>query len=158
MEVGAYIKLLRTQRGLSQEELGKIVGVQRAAVQKWESGVTKNLKRNTIQKLASFFDVNPTLFVDTDAIIPTPSTSAPTPDKEASNIDVMIASESKDLSDKDKHEILYLIQYKKSQKATEKPTPFESSRVFTTANFDDDIERIAAFGGIEDDDEEPLTT
>ena len=102
-----------------------------------------------LEQFSSYFGVS----IDTLT-----SSSAPTPDKEASNIDVMIATESRDLSDKDKHEILYLIQYKKSQKATGKTMPFESSRVFTTANFDDDIERIAAFGGIEDDDEEPLTT
>lgn len=67
MDVGLYIKQLRTQKGLSQEELGKIVGVQRAAVQKWESGATQNLKRTTIQKLASYFDVSPIMFVDGNA-------------------------------------------------------------------------------------------
>jgi len=63
MNIGEYIKQLRIDKGLSQEELGKIVGVQRAAVQKWESGVVQNLKRNTIQKLASYFDVSPANFI-----------------------------------------------------------------------------------------------
>lgn len=45
MNVGNYIKELRISRGLSQEELGKIVGVQRAAVQKWEAGKVYNLKK-----------------------------------------------------------------------------------------------------------------
>lgn len=63
MNIGIYIKSLRMSRGLSQEELGKLVGVQRAAVQKWESGMTQNLKRSTIQKLAEYFDVSPALFV-----------------------------------------------------------------------------------------------
>lgn len=57
MNVGNYIKELRISRGLSQEELGKIVGVQRAAVQKWEAGKVYNLKRETILKLAEYFGV-----------------------------------------------------------------------------------------------------
>lgn len=67
MNVGRYIKQLRTNRGLTQEELGAIVGVQRAAVQKWESGLVQNLKRTTIQKLSEYFEVSPATFVD-DAI------------------------------------------------------------------------------------------
>lgn len=62
MQIGNYIRELRNARGISQEELGKIVGVQRAAVQKWESGKTQNLKRVTIQKLAEFFKVSPATF------------------------------------------------------------------------------------------------
>lgn len=63
MAIGNYIKSLRTAKGLSQEELGKMVGVQRAAVQKWESGKTTNLKRETIKKLAEFFGVSPAAFI-----------------------------------------------------------------------------------------------
>ena len=64
MSIGNYIKELRTERGMSQEELGKIVGVQRAAVQKWENGSTQNLKRETIKKLAEFFGVSPASFIE----------------------------------------------------------------------------------------------
>ncbi|MBR3942431.1 MAG: helix-turn-helix domain-containing protein [Clostridia bacterium] len=64
MNVGSYIKELRTARNLTQEELGNIVGVQRAAVQKWESGKTRNLKRDTIKKLADFFGVDASKFVE----------------------------------------------------------------------------------------------
>lgn len=66
METGKYIKMLRTQRGLSQEDLGRLVGVQRAAVQKWESGATQNLKRTTIKRLADFFEVSPVMFIDSN--------------------------------------------------------------------------------------------
>ena len=65
MDIGKYIKDLRTQKGISQEELGKVVGVQRAAVQKWESGRTQNLKRATIQKLADYFNVSAASFIST---------------------------------------------------------------------------------------------
>lgn len=66
MDIGIYIKQLRLSKGLSQEELGKIVGVQRAAVQKWEAGKVQNLKRDTIKKLADYFGVNPVSFIDAD--------------------------------------------------------------------------------------------
>lgn len=66
MQIGEYIKTLRQGKGLSQEELGKVVGVQRAAVQKWEAGTVKNLKRETIKKLADYFEVEPASFIIED--------------------------------------------------------------------------------------------
>lgn len=60
MTMGEYIKKLRTEKGLSQEELGKLCGVNRAAVNKWEKGTVANMKRSTIEKLSSIFGVSPT--------------------------------------------------------------------------------------------------
>lgn len=61
MTMGAYIKYLREQAGLSQEELGKSLDpqVNRAAVNKWETGQVENIKRNHIQQLARKFGVSP---------------------------------------------------------------------------------------------------
>lgn len=59
MTMGDRIKQLREEKDMSQEELGKLVGVQRAAVQKWENGQTKNLKSNVIKTLSDFFGVTP---------------------------------------------------------------------------------------------------
>lgn len=66
MNVGEYIKKLRIEAGYSQEQLGNMLGVQRAAVQKWECGRVQNLKRETIKKLSEIFDVQPSSFIDTD--------------------------------------------------------------------------------------------
>ncbi|MCI8604184.1 MAG: helix-turn-helix domain-containing protein [Ruminiclostridium sp.] len=63
-DIGAYIKQLRTERGMTQSELGKIIGVQKAAVQKWENGTVRNLKRKTVLKLSEYFGVAPATFVD----------------------------------------------------------------------------------------------
>lgn len=52
MEVGSLIKEARLARGLTQEELGKLVGVQKSAIAKYESGRVVNIKRSTLQKLA----------------------------------------------------------------------------------------------------------
>lgn len=52
MEVGKLIKDARIAKGLTQEELGKIVGVQKSAIAKYENGRVVNIKRSTLQKLA----------------------------------------------------------------------------------------------------------
>lgn len=57
---GTRIKELRTLAGMSQEELGRRVGVQRAAINKYEKGSVTNIPINTIEKIASTFDVSPT--------------------------------------------------------------------------------------------------
>ncbi|MCM1487294.1 MAG: XRE family transcriptional regulator [Firmicutes bacterium] len=61
--VGEYIKQLRKEKGFTQEQLGELLGVKKAAVQKWESGTVKNLKRDTIIKLAEIFGVSPSIFI-----------------------------------------------------------------------------------------------
>lgn len=66
--VGNYIRELRTQKGLTQEQLGEMVGVQKAAVQKWENGSTQNLKRATVNRLSEIFNVSPLVFVSDDTI------------------------------------------------------------------------------------------
>lgn len=64
MNIGDYIKKLRKENGYSQEELGRLLGVQRAAVNKWECNKVKNLKRETIKKLSEIFNVPPSSFID----------------------------------------------------------------------------------------------
>ena len=59
MNTGEIIKKLRKERGLTQEQLGDIIGVQKSAIAKYESGRVENLKRHTIAKLAKYFGVTP---------------------------------------------------------------------------------------------------
>ena len=60
---GTRIKELRTLSGMSQEELGRRVGVQRAAINKYEKGTVENIPIKTIEKIAVIFDVSPTYIV-----------------------------------------------------------------------------------------------
>ena len=60
---GQKIKELRTLLGMSQEELGSRVGVQRAAINKYEKGTVENIPLKTIEKMANVFDVSPTYIV-----------------------------------------------------------------------------------------------
>ncbi len=52
MEIGEKIRSARIARGLTQEELGKMVGLQKSAIAKYENGRVVNIKRSTLQKLA----------------------------------------------------------------------------------------------------------
>jgi transcriptional regulator with XRE-family HTH domain len=51
---------------MSQEELGKRVGVKRAAINKYEKGSVTNIPIATIEKIAQTFDVSPTYIVGWD--------------------------------------------------------------------------------------------
>lgn len=52
MDIGELIKEARLKKGLTQEELGKLVGVQKSAIAKYENGRVVNIKRSTLQGLA----------------------------------------------------------------------------------------------------------
>lgn len=60
---GAKIKYLRSLTGMSQEELGRRIGVQRAAINKYEKETVTNIPIKTIEKIAQVFDVSPTFIV-----------------------------------------------------------------------------------------------
>lgn len=59
MDIGTRIKEARIAKGLTQEELGNIVGVQKSAIAKYEKGRVVNIKRSTLQKIASALNINP---------------------------------------------------------------------------------------------------
>ena len=61
--IGERIKYLRTLADMSQEELGNRVGVQRAAINKYEKGSVTNIPIATVEKIATVFDVSPTYII-----------------------------------------------------------------------------------------------
>lgn len=60
MDMGTRIRDARLAKGMTQEELGKLVGVQKSAIAKYEKGRVINIKRSTLQKIASALNMNPT--------------------------------------------------------------------------------------------------
>ena len=66
MMLGEKVKRLRKERGLTQEELGDAIGVQKAAINKYETGIVVNLKRKTIDSLAKALGVNPVWLMNDD--------------------------------------------------------------------------------------------
>lgn len=59
MTTGERIKELRLQNGMTMEELAKKLGLQKAAIYKYENGLVVNLKRSVIEKLSQIFNVSP---------------------------------------------------------------------------------------------------
>lgn len=76
MNTGDIIKKLRKEHKLTQEDLGAIIGVQKSAIAKYENGRVENLKRSTIEKLATYFNVSPSYILGiqegVDIDLPTP--------------------------------------------------------------------------------------
>ena len=76
MDVGFIIKQARLRKGLSQEELGEMVGVQKSAVAKWENGRVSEIKRSNLKKLADALGLKPSQLlgdIETDPVEETPT-------------------------------------------------------------------------------------
>lgn len=59
MDIGLKIRAARKAKGLSQEDLGNLLGVQKSAVAKYENGRIVNIKRSTLKKISDVLDINP---------------------------------------------------------------------------------------------------
>lgn len=66
METGQKIKKARLKKGLTQQELGELVGVQKSAIAKYENGRVINIKRGTLQKIAKVLNIRPSELVFTE--------------------------------------------------------------------------------------------
>lgn len=62
-EIGSKIKEFRLKQGLTQTQLGEKLGVGAAAVNKWESGLVKNIKRETIQRISMVLNISPVTLI-----------------------------------------------------------------------------------------------
>lgn len=60
---GERIKKLRKEKGLTQEQLGNLLGVKKSAIAKYENNRVENLKKETIQKLSEIFEVPASYFL-----------------------------------------------------------------------------------------------
>lgn len=77
MTMGERIRFLRKKNKMTQEALGKLIGVQRSAIRKYEHGEVENIPRSSIQKMAEFFNVSPSYLMGFD-------------DQDKSNIETII--------------------------------------------------------------------
>ena len=59
MNIGDKIRVARMNKGMTQEELGKAVGVQKSAIAKYESGRVVNIKRTTLKSLSDILGIAP---------------------------------------------------------------------------------------------------
>lgn len=62
-EIANKIKNRRLELGLTLEDVAQAVGVGRSTVQRWESGLIQNMKRDKIAALAKVLQMDPVEFV-----------------------------------------------------------------------------------------------
>lgn len=58
-QLGAKIKKARKAKGLTQDDLGNMLGLKKSAIAKYECGRVVNLKQETIKKLCDILDLSP---------------------------------------------------------------------------------------------------
>ena len=59
MNIGDKIKNARINKGMTQEELGNALGVQKSAIAKYEKGRVVNIKRTTLKKMSDILGIAP---------------------------------------------------------------------------------------------------
>ena len=106
MEFKDLIKKRRAEIGVTLEEVGKIVGVSKATVQRWESGEIKNIRRDKIEKLSQALQTTPAYLMGWEESAKTNSYNTPNiPSTSEVDPDMFILHMYKQLDTEDKAEI-----------------------------------------------------
>jgi len=66
MTTGERIRSLRLAQKMSQEELGRRIGLQKAAIHKYETGLVVNIKQTTLDRLAQALNTTPAWLLGLD--------------------------------------------------------------------------------------------
>lgn len=66
MSLGDKIKKRRLELGLTLEDIGKLVGVAKGTVHKWETGNIENMRKDKISLLAKALRVHPLWIIEED--------------------------------------------------------------------------------------------
>ena len=59
MGIGDKIREARVAKGMTQAELGELLGVQKSAIAKYENGRVVNIKRSTLKKISDILGMRP---------------------------------------------------------------------------------------------------
>lgn len=59
MDIGEKIRSARLAKNMTQSELGDLLGVQKSAIAKYESGRVVNIKRSTLKKISDILEIRP---------------------------------------------------------------------------------------------------
>lgn len=69
MDIGQKIREARIAKGMTQEELGEILGVQKSAIAKYENGKIINIKRSNLKKISNVLGIRPSeLIIEAEPI------------------------------------------------------------------------------------------
>lgn len=58
MTMGNKIRTARIEKGMSQEQLGNLIGVQKSAIAKYENSRVLNIKINTLKKISDILEIS----------------------------------------------------------------------------------------------------
>ena len=97
------IKEKRIELGLTQEELGEKLGLQKSAIAKYENGRVENIKRSVIAEMARLFNCSPAYLMGWDE-----------PASQKDDIEITedirrIARAHKQMSDKDRQRLMTIV-------------------------------------------------
>ena len=103
------MKLIRTSKGLSQQEVANHLGITQQAYANYERSV-RQADYETLKKIADLFDATIDYLLGRADVPATPSL-----DEQLEGIDFALFDEVKEMTDEQKQDILDYIQYKKSK-------------------------------------------
>ena len=63
MTIGEFIERRRKELGITLDEIGKVTGVGKSTVKKWETGYISNMGRDKIANLSKILKVSPVIFI-----------------------------------------------------------------------------------------------
>lgn len=82
-DMSTKIRELRQERGLTLEQVAKVVGVGKSTVRKWETGMIANMKRDKIASLALALGTTPAYLMGWKEAPKTEGKKNPPPDKDS---------------------------------------------------------------------------
>ena len=120
MEFKDILKQQRIAHGYTQEELGKMVGLQKAAIYKYENGLLINPKRTLIKQLAEIFGVSPSYMMgieddEKQAYFTDPETAKMAQILHDNPQYKVMFDSTRDLDPKSVQEIIEFIKFKRKQ-------------------------------------------
>lgn len=115
MNIGTKIKAARIAKGMTQEELGKCLGVQKSAIAKYENGRVVNIKRSTLKKISDILEIRPSELIFDEQKQPADIERAAL-DKQLSQEEFALFGEVRDLTTEEKQKVLEFIKFTKSQR------------------------------------------
>ena len=106
VSIGKKLKMLRTKFNLTQEDLAKSLNVKRETIHKYENDIIKNIKYETVVKLAKIFNTSPEYLLGLDDN----ESEAIVISQEKLTKHNMAFFKAKDISDEDKKKMIELLQ------------------------------------------------
>lgn len=64
------LKLIRELYGITQDEIAKVINVNRATISNWETQESKRASNSNLEKLSLFYGIGPEFFYDEELIPP----------------------------------------------------------------------------------------